>query len=364
MHNTKTTLLFLSTLLLISCGGGSDDSSESGVLKKTGQTDSYDTNGTLIRNGTLKDDGYYQRGATPHYTRDNALEIVTDHITGLEWQDTPEVATQSKSWLSDEVYAQCHDDYNNPDCPDEGCDICYDTSGDTAINYCASLELDGGGWRLPTMEELFFIVDKFRANPSINPIFQNINDQSRYFTSNTLYTFLPVTIYFDEGYSVIDFPKVSAFSAYVRCVRGESKVREYNRNENGIVQDLSNKIAWQDDYSDNGGQVKESSWQDAINYCESLDLNGSGWRVPNIHEAHTLSKDDGQLIEPLVERNMTKNLWSSTTYRGEVGGILPNGFSTGDNTLAWVMDYTTTGYVAIGDHKEKINSVRCVRDIE
>ncbi len=33
-------------------------------LLKTGQTLSYDSNGNVVTDGSIKDDGYYQRGAT------------------------------------------------------------------------------------------------------------------------------------------------------------------------------------------------------------------------------------------------------------------------------------------------------------
>jgi len=51
-----------------------------GVLKKTGQTKSYDKDGNEVTDGSLKDDGYYQKGVDPSYTRDDVKEIVIDHI--------------------------------------------------------------------------------------------------------------------------------------------------------------------------------------------------------------------------------------------------------------------------------------------
>ena len=51
------------------------------TLKKTGQTKSYYPG----------DDGYYQIGVTPSYTRSN--DVVKDHITGLQWQDDVDANT-------------------------------------------------------------------------------------------------------------------------------------------------------------------------------------------------------------------------------------------------------------------------------
>jgi hypothetical protein len=40
---------------------------------------------------------------------------------------------------------------------------------DEAKAYCTGLSLTGGGWRLPTKDELLSIVDTSHANPAINP---------------------------------------------------------------------------------------------------------------------------------------------------------------------------------------------------
>ena len=63
------------------CSGGpggkdnkNDNTTESDathLLKKTGQTKSYDENGVEITDNSIKDDGYYKIDITPNYTRDN-----------------------------------------------------------------------------------------------------------------------------------------------------------------------------------------------------------------------------------------------------------------------------------------------------
>ncbi len=63
---------------------------EGQLPKKTGQTKSYDTDGNEVTDGSIKDDGFYQKGVDPSYTRDDVKEIVIDHITGLQWQDDAE----------------------------------------------------------------------------------------------------------------------------------------------------------------------------------------------------------------------------------------------------------------------------------
>ena len=50
---------------------------------KTGQTTSYAAN----------DDGTYQKGVARSYTRNGASGIVTDNVTGLQWQDNAAAAS-------------------------------------------------------------------------------------------------------------------------------------------------------------------------------------------------------------------------------------------------------------------------------
>jgi hypothetical protein len=130
-------------------------------LKKTGQTVSY----------YPKDDGDYQKGITPNYTRDDSKEVVMDNVTGLMWQDDSDAATVKKPWVTQANY---HDgNYSN-------------TSGDTPTTYCAELTLgDYSDWRLPSVEELESIVDFGRVSPSINPAFIHI--VSHYYWSSTAY---------------------------------------------------------------------------------------------------------------------------------------------------------------------------------
>jgi len=154
-------------------------------LKKTGQTKSYDTSGTEITDGSIKDDGYYQKGTAHSYTRDDVKEIVTDNVTGLMWQD--DGFSLQLAWID-------------------------------AVNYCLVMSLGGfDDWRPPTSAELENIVDYGRVNPSINPVFQNTS--SDYYWSSTTsagssdYAWLVDFYHGYVGYGSKDN------STYVRCVR-------------------------------------------------------------------------------------------------------------------------------------------------
>ncbi|MDQ7046780.1 MAG: DUF1566 domain-containing protein [Sulfurovum sp.] len=152
----------------------SDENIDITPLKKTGQTISYQP----------KDDGDYQTGVTPSYSKIN--EVVTDNITGLEWQDDAEAASISKNWAD----AQTH---------------------------CNALALDGGGWRLPTRTELISLSDYGRVSPAIDPIFSNIVSSGYWSsTSYAVYSENAWNVTFNNGYQ--DRYDKSG-SNYVRCVR-------------------------------------------------------------------------------------------------------------------------------------------------
>jgi hypothetical protein len=194
-----------------------ESGSATSTLKKTGQTKSYDENGNEVTDGSIKDDGYYQTGVTPSYTRDDTKEIVTDHITGLEWQDNEEAETVTKPWLTQENYDKCTG--SNGQTQDTS--KCYDTSGDTAASYCTNLSLDGEGWRLPTVVELQSIVVDGAFNPSIDTTaFANYNTSNHYWSSTT-HAYLTdrawIVTFYDGYTSYGDKPNATY---YVRCVRG------------------------------------------------------------------------------------------------------------------------------------------------
>ncbi len=146
-------------------------------LKKTGQTTSY----------TLYDDGAYQKGATPSYTRDNTNKIVTDNVTKLQWQDDTTPSTMT--W-------------------------------DNAGTYCTNLSLGTyTDWRLPTRKELVSLSDYGRINPTIDPTFKN-TVSSDYWSSTTYAHYSnSAWAWFIGFYNGNQGKGTKTTSEYVRCVR-------------------------------------------------------------------------------------------------------------------------------------------------
>jgi uncharacterized beta-barrel protein YwiB (DUF1934 family) len=147
-----------------------------GVLK-TGQTTSYSD----------YDDGYYQKGLSRSYSRDDSTNIVTDHTTGLMWEDQEDIA--KKNW-------------------------------EEAKDYCSNLSLGGyTNWRLPNLDELQSIVDREKYYPSIDDTFQNVKT-SVYWNSSTYAEHSSSrawVVNFWHGYGI---GSNKDYSNYVRCVAG------------------------------------------------------------------------------------------------------------------------------------------------
>jgi len=117
-------------------------------------------------------------------------------------------------------------------------------------------------------------------------------------------------------------------------------------NAETIYKDMDTNLEWQDE-----SDTQELDWYQALEYCGNLDLNGGGWRLPNINELHTIVSYG--TINPSIIGNFkyTKNdyYWSSTTYS-----------SNSENAFAISFSNASMSYFV----KESYSiAVRCVREI-
>jgi hypothetical protein len=121
--------------------------------------------------------------------------------------------------------------------------------------------------------------------------------------------------------------------------------QHFTDNGDGSITDHLTGLTWQKVLNGN-----PMSWEDALNYAESLSLAGrTDWRLPNIRELQSLN--DESKINPSVNTSVfpfigIKKYWSSTT--------LPNQIT---KAWFWQTQFGITTY----DLKTAQNSVICVR---
>ncbi len=339
----KLTIIFLTgvaALVLTACGGGGGSSTTplpsdpgdtpispvDGKVLKTGQIKSYDGEGNIVTDDSVKDDGYYQIGKARSYSRRG--DVVIDNTTGLEWQDNESI---EKLWITHtNYYAR---DYSN-------------TSGDTAATYCSNLTLDGGGWRLPSIEELETLVDNGKHNPSVTEnVFQHIFS-SNYMSSNDInHTVWAVSLVSGSSGTVHKF-----FDNYVRCVRGGPLEPSDLSRSGEIVTDAITQLQWQDNEV---VKTAKGTWAEAIDYCENqLALGGyDDWRLPNIKELNSIK--DRTWFDPAIDTGTFVNAfssyyWSSTT-------------DASSSYIAWHADFKGGGSFSQYGYKDSNFYMRCVR---
>ena len=323
---------------LVNCGGNSGGSSTptptptpkptannievetvTSKVKKTGQDISYQN----------FDDGYYQIGVDPNYYTDS--DIVFDKITGLVWE---RFSTEN-----------------------------YRITWHEAQEYCKKLSLRGyyEGWRLPTISELRSIVNRGEEEPALDSDF--IDMTSRNYNQLNASYFWSSTYLASEVANVwgIDFVDGSEYwrrkndQYAVKCVHDKDNSmslasdKVFSRKSIGIVSDNITKLAWQDSYKDNNGEIKLASFQDALTYCNELRLGDyNDWRVPNINEL--LSIVDNLKSRPSIGNDFlyvgSDTYFSSTTLIANSNKI-------------WGVDFIDGG-VSLRNQSHK-SLVRCVR---
>ncbi len=135
--------------------------------------------------------------------------------------------------------------------------------------------------------------------------------------------------------------------------------RDYSRSSTGVVTDNVTKLEWQDDYSDNADAIKQGKWQEAIDYCAALQLDGGRWRLPTLVELETIV-DNGTGNPSITESSFTKIILSYSRYWTST----PFAY---DTSYAWYVDF----YRGVSNNDIKTDSrtdimhlhyVRCVRD--
>lgn len=259
------------------------------TIPATGQDFCSDQDGAEITCPSDEGDEYYGQDAqyisnTMSYT-DNGDSTVTDNVTGLMWQQTPE---------------------------DDG------LSYTEAESYCSALTLAGySDWRLPITKELFSISDFSEGWPYLNTDYFDIAGSSvskdEQFWSD-LYVGNTVEGGDDAAFGVNHGTgHIKAYAAlvsgsmgnYARCVRGGTYgSNQFVDNGDETVTDDATGLMWSK--ADSGYGM---DWKAALEYAESAELAGyTDWRLPNIKELQSIvdyskapSASDSDELGPAID---------------------------------------------------------------
>jgi len=244
-------------------------------LPDTGQTTSY--------TDTFGEDSDYT--INPQSYTLNSDGTTTDNVTGLIWQSSDD--DQTYNWY--EASGTPHETYN---------------PGGT-IDVCGNLGLAGyDDWRLPTEIELLGIVNHDLYDPAIDQTYFPGTNSSNFGSADGYYWSSTSAVHFYAGYQGGD---VKSNYYTVRCVRGEQTNHSFIDNGDGTETDVLTELTWQqedDILTGNCDRTLFKTWEEAIQYCEDLELpvGQSDWRLPNIKELFT------------KKEYLRCNFWSSTSY--------------------------------------------------
>ncbi|MEK7990297.1 MAG: DUF1566 domain-containing protein [Thiotrichaceae bacterium] len=328
----------------------------------TGQNAAYDDSGNAITpqagEAFYGQDAQYQNGGFSF--TDNNDDTVTDHNTGLTWQQTP--SAEKYAWQA-------------------------------AQDYCANLEYaERDDWRTPSLKELFSIEDFEQGWPYIDMDYFNFGDETigkhlQFWSSNdykvgtthggsltafglnygtghikgypqggenadlpppdesgapvgtentdttsedTSDTSSPApnsgTPVGDVDYSQDDDSSLppppigeapsdgNVAAKFVRCVSGEDYgLNRFVDNGDGTISDYGTGLMWM---KDDSGQGKD--WVNALAYAENLEyVDYDDWRLPNVKELQSIVDYSG--VYPAINPhyfNITDQdayFWSSTS---------------------------------------------------
>ena len=321
-----------------------------GRLPDTGQTTSYTDTFGEDSDYLINAPSYIKMDAQANYLADSAASwaMVRDNVTGLIWE-----IKQARDDIAD--YANPHDADNtytwydsNPET--NGGDAGTAGDGTDTEDFINAINAENFGtfndWRMPTVQELATIVKSKAFSPAINIVYFPNTNWPEYWssTTNSNGTGNAWKVGFNDGGVGFDG---KFYSYYTRAVRGEQNrlLDHLIINSDGTVTDTQSGLMWQQ------ADVDTMTWEEALAYCENLELFGySDWRLPNRNEL--LSIVDYDRFNPAINTEFfldieSTSYWSSTT----------NSEST---SYAWCV-YFYYGRVNYGDGKFCSYYMRAIR---
>jgi len=235
-------------------------------------------------------------------------EIVTDDVTGLEWQRNGD--------FNDFVDQQA------------------------AIARCEALTLGGFcDWRLPSRIELVSLLDVSHFDPAIDPDAFPTPQLGLFWTSSTYDSTDGWAVNFSVG--AVFFEGASSSALSVRCVRTGRTSQgaavpspRYEPAGDGELRDLATGLIWQI-----GQSPTELVFDAAADYCATLAP--SDWRVPSVTELQTLVDESRSM--PAIDtaaypETESASYWSSSLYAGFPGNGWMVSFANGSSSYWYLYD--------------------------
>ena len=271
---------------------------------------------TLLPKTGDSNDGNF--GADANLTRDGTSEIVTDLATGLMWADDSSAVGSPVYWSSAES---------------------------TCNNMSAGSYTD---WRIPTVHELYYLLDRSQNGAKINGIFSNVATDNGYWVYEHS-SFSYGWVNFNSA-DIDTTTLMTTLQKYIRCVRGEEIKFKLIRNDNAeVVLDHKHNLMWDDT---SAAATETDTWTGAKTYCSTLSTAGhSDWRLPNINELFsiaTVSEINLSFHRSFINTSASQ-YWSAT--QNEQGDIYALDFG-GNIDDVTISDTSSTLHV------------RCVRNIQ
>ena len=190
-----------------------------------------------------------------------------------------------------------------------------DTTWFEADTWVKKLNIDGGNWRLPSVEELLEICGDSQYN--INPIFELTNH--KHFWSNKFaghfYAWC-VHLYDKKAYyrGQDRFKNMRVFA--VRSSNTETKPtpsqnNRFKRYKTGVIADNDTGLEW---YL---GPNRDINWEETDEWVKTLDIDRKGWRLPSYEELNGIHEDSRYGINSIFKVNDFYFFWTKESCKNK-----------------------------------------------
>jgi hypothetical protein len=220
------------------------------------------------------------------------------------------------------------------------------TNWDDAKQLAAGLRVDGGGWRMPTINELKGLYRKGAGSRNMTQLLETTgllvwSEETGVKTGRADESSVWALDFSDgreimdkrdnsiskRGFAVRSTPKSS--SAAVDPATVSTKIiasdGRFEKLASGVVRDTKSGLDWY------AGPDKNTSWDDVKSWADKISVDGGGWRMPTRAELKSLYRKGAG------SRNMTLLLETTgwLVWSGETGGQE----SRSSGNAEWAVDF-------------------------